>query len=381
MRRPGWVRPTLRRALLWVTLLAVAGCKSLAARRLPDRVLPGDPILAAQLQRTYANVRATVDLSKGVANLVRENGYVYTVDVSQLLTYAALTRDSALYRPLRDFAVFKLISDTVADPYTRGFVLWRRKEGAPGDASGTTEGLRVAEGLWAGAEAFGDTVARNRAVLIVQGYARHAFEDQGVWLIRNYFNFQSRTFATNSFLVDYDPDFVELVATEMRDSALTDVARRSNKLVRDALTRVGLLYEIIQPEVVTALPILTTPIFSPNDIVSLMNSCTVAERVVRSQPDIGRGVLRFAKQHEREHANYFYGRTGEPMKENDRGVEPISCLLRLALKLGDQEGARSYTKELLRQLAPVRPGGRTLDFYALTEVLMALHLAERAFAS
>ena len=352
--------------VLLLAAVATSGCKSLAVRRLPDRVLPGDPLFTGQLREAYAKVRATVNLAAGTSQLARSDGYVYTVDVSQLLTYAALTGDSALYRPLRDFAVFKLLSDTVADPYTRGFVLWRRKEGAPPDASGTTEGLRVAEGLWAGAEAFGDTVARSRAILIVHGYARHGYEDQGVWLIRNYFNFQSRTFATNSYLVDYDPDFVQLVANVTRDSALHDVARRSNKLVRDALTPTVLLYEVIQPEIITALPVLTTPVFSPNDLVSILNTCTVAERVVQSQPDIGRGVLRFMRRHERENALYYYGRTGEPMKEDDLRLAPLACLVRLSLKLDDRSGALRYTKEMLRHLRSVRPGGSTLDLYTTT---------------
>ncbi len=32
--------------------------------------------------------------------------------------------------------------------------------------------------------------------------ARHAAEEQGVWMIRNYFNLGTRSFANNSFLVD-----------------------------------------------------------------------------------------------------------------------------------------------------------------------------------
>ncbi len=372
MRSVSWL---VRSSLTALTL--AAGCKSMPVRRLPDLLLPGDPLLHGQVRAALANVRATINIAAGASQLARPDGYVYTVDVAQLLNYATLTSDSALYWPLREFAIHKLLSDTVADPYTRGFVRWRRKEGSPPDASGTTESLRVAEGLWAGARVFRDTAARSRAILMVQGYARHAYVDQGIWLIRNYFNFQSRTFATNSFLVDYDPDFVLLIARATSDSTLLDVAQRSSKLVVDAVSPSGLLYEVIQPEILTALPALTHPVFGPNDIISAFNSCTVAERTVESNPAIGRGVLEFMRKHARENANYFYGRTGEAVTEGQLSLEPMSCFLRLSIKLGNSGEAIHWAKEMVGLLGRIQSRRATLDLFAATETLSALLAADR----
>ena len=66
------------------------------------------------------------------------------------------------------------------------------------DASGTTEALRFAEGLWEGARVFGEPADRELALLVLRAYRRHEYVDQGIWLIRNYFNLQTRAFATNS---------------------------------------------------------------------------------------------------------------------------------------------------------------------------------------
>ena len=81
---------------------------------------------------------------------------------------------------------------------------------------------------------------------ILDGYARHAAEEQGVWMIRNYFNLGTRSFATNSFLVDYAPDLVAEVAAAMGREDLAEVARRSYALIEKAQAPIGLLYDMIQ---------------------------------------------------------------------------------------------------------------------------------------
>ena len=48
------------------------------------------------------------------------------------------------------------------------------------DASGTTEALRVAAGLWFGGRVFDRQLDTDLAVMFVEGYGRHAFIDQAV---------------------------------------------------------------------------------------------------------------------------------------------------------------------------------------------------------
>ena len=128
----------------------------------------------------------------------RADGFAYAVDIGELLRVAARLEDREMYAALREFALRRLIVDEPDDPYTRGFVLWRRSpvpvdsEDAP-DASGTTEALRISEGLWEGAHAFGAGEDRELALMILDGYQRHASAAAGLLLIRNYFNFGSRT--------------------------------------------------------------------------------------------------------------------------------------------------------------------------------------------
>ncbi|HEY9780681.1 MAG TPA: hypothetical protein V6D09_11145 [Leptolyngbyaceae cyanobacterium] len=321
-----------------------------------------DSRLYQQLQNLIANNQGA-----------RKDGYVYTVDVSQILVYAALKKDLRLYIPLRDFAIRNLIVDKPSDPYTKGFVLWRYQPGSPPDASGTTEALRLAESLWLGSQVFGDSRDRDRAMLLLQGYARHQQIDHNVWLIRNYFNLQTRAFANNSFLVGYDPDLIENIAEATGDPTLQPLAQKSYAIVRQAVTPSGLLYDIIQPEVLTLMPDLKhLVIFSPNDVVKLANTCTVAERVTTGAPEIGQKVIRFAMQRLPKLSTYYYGRTGEPAIQQNAEVPTYACLVRLAVKLGDRKALNAFLNPFVTHAEAVVKNTEEFSLYTVIEALLAL---------
>jgi hypothetical protein len=287
--------------------------------------------------------------------LVRPDGYVYAVDVAQLMACFADAGDPAGYAKLRAKAAGAFVVDDPSDPFTRGFVPWRRKPGeekVPPDASGTTEALRLARALRRGAAAFDAPADRELALTILRGYARHATVDHGVWMVRNYFGFGTRSFASNSFLVDYDPDFVRLAAAESGDAELAEVARRSYALVRGAVTPAGLLYDLVQPELKTMYPLLADAVvtFSPNDVVQLSNAATVALTVTAGAPDVARRVLDFATDRMASGRlaatdgaaslrMYHYGRTGEPVNNTRPGINEWSTLVRLACQLNNRAAA------------------------------------------
>lgn len=376
--------PTLEKLISWavsVALLALAGgCFSTkqpqATTPLPTPSIlstSSAPVKAALLENLQDQLYEQVQTLLGRNQGARPDGYVYTMDLSQILVYAALNRDRRLYTPLRDFAVRRLIIDNRSDPYTRGFVLWRYREGSPPDASGTTEALRLAQSLWLGSQVFGDGADRERAVLILEGYARHAHTDNGVWLIRNYFNLQTRAFATNSFLVGYDADFLREVAQTKGDPILQEVAQKSYTRVLQAVAPSGLLYDIIQPEVSTLIPELKNlVIFSPNDVVKLANTCTVAERAVAEAPEIGQRILRFALERLPDLGTYYYGRTGELVKKQDAGAPTYACLVRLAVKLKDQKALNAFLNPFVTHAEFVMQNPNKSSLYTVTEVLLAL---------
>ena len=275
-------------------------------------------------------------------SLERADGWIYTIDVSLLMIFAALERDLELYRSLERFASEHLVLDSADDPYTRGFVLWRVREGVPPDASGTTEALRLAEGFWRGSLAFDRPQDRERALTILEGYARHQAEEQGIWMIRNYFNLGTRSFATTSFLVDYAPDFLAEAAAVTGSADLLEIAEKSYALIERAQSKSGLLYDIIQPEVKTLLDDERMVVFSPNDAIQISNAATVAAGSVKGRPGVARGVLDFCHARMPDLKGTYYGRTGEIARDKRPGIEAWASLVRLAIALERDDALEAF---------------------------------------
>ena len=286
------------------------------------------------------------------ANCPRDDGYVYTIDAGQMLICAALAGDERAYRELaRGHCVNHLINADPKDEYAWGYVGWRYREGEPIDASGTTEALRVARGLWIGAGKFSRPEDAETARRVLKGYAHHATTDQGVWIIRNYFNYKTRSFATNSFLVDYDPDFVDEVAKKTLDQELIATAANSLRLIRAAVTPCGLLYDLVQPDLKTLYPLLDVYTFSPNDVVGLSGCGTTALGVTRGEPQIGIRIVQFATERFADLRRYYYGRTGEPVNSSSAASFEYTTLARLAAQLGDERSSARIVARRHRRLA------------------------------
>lgn len=301
---------------------------------------------------------------------VRADGYGYAVDLGQLLIYAARGGERSLYLRLREVLKRDYLIEQPCDVTTRGMVAWRWRPAAPLEASGTTEALRLAQGLWYGGRVFGETEDLRLALRILRGYLRHQCSQDGLWFVRNYFNLGTRTFATNSFLIDHDADLLQEVGTALADRELLDAAQRTYGLVRQAVTPVGLLYEVVQPELATLLdPHLR--VFSPNDQVRLADAATVAERSLHGAPEVGRRLLQFVRSRPDALRSYYLGQSGAGAG-GPAELVAYAALLRLAVYLADAPAVAAFRAELLARLPRSQLFGKERHFYLASEVLLAL---------
>ena len=366
--RGSWLRrlrnraPT-RRDLLQATALATAvGFVSslVPPRRRPTHsgdLAPYLPTLRSFNHRLHAKAREWV--MAGPETIARkgqtkETSYVYTVELAQLMEHFAEAGDLEPYLKLRQFAVEHLIIDDPKESYTKGFVRWRCVPNTPPDASGTTEALRVAKALWAGHARLGRAEDRELALTILDGYARHETVDQGIWLIRNYFHFATKGFATNTFVIDYDADFVRRVADDLKASGppdrhkkMAELADNSYGLMRRVVAPSGLLYDLVQPELKTMYWGLEVAAFSPNDVVQTNNACTTAATVARGDPATARRVLAFVADQQVKHGKvyqYYYGRTGERVNKWGLGAAETVAVTRLAALLGDRPAVGEFVR-------------------------------------
>lgn len=366
-----------RRTILWGTAAAsfaattglIAEHSSLAQPTAPGNLRELAPALRDLQSALHDQARLWISADR----LLRDDGYLYAVDVGQLMICMAGVGDRESYDVLRKRAVADLIRDDPREPYTRGMVAWRRKAGTKMDASGTTEALRVARGLWTGARAFGQSEDADRAMTILDAYARHAMVDQGVWIISNYFDFTTHGFANNSFLVDYDADFVSEVAEARKNASLRDVAQRSARAVEMAVAPSGLLYDLLQPELKTLYPEMDVVAFSPNDIVQFSNCATVATTVARSVPHVARSVLAFALNRMEDLRIYYFGRSGQVVNDRPAGLAELSALARLAMRVGSVDSASAVATRALPKWKYFAAHAKPTQAYLVSEILLALH--------
>lgn len=385
--------PSRRDVLTAAALAAAAGFASSPTPPMYRPTHSGDlspylPRLRAFHDRLNAKARRWV--MAGPETIARKGetkatSYVYTVELAQLMEHFAAAGDLEPYLKLREFAARHVIVDRPDDPFTKGFVLWRCVPGATPDASGTTEALRVAKALWAGYERFGRGEDRALALTILDGYAKHETVDQGIWLIRNYFAFEGRNFATNTFVIDYDADFVRRVADDLKTSdpdrhkKVAALADNSYGLMRRAVAPTGLLYDLVQPEMKTMYWGLDVSAFSPNDVVQTNNACTTAATVAKGEPAIARRALAFVtgKQvSEGKVYQYYYGRTGQRVNKWGLGAAETVAVVKLAALLGDRPAVGEfvrhgvgYWEDMANKADPSTAWGTSEMLLGLREVL------------
>ncbi|MDE2660668.1 MAG: hypothetical protein OXI45_10685 [Acidobacteriota bacterium] len=361
------------------TWMAAGLALAVAAGSCRASIWPGPEATREALIALHQDVRGRVL----AGDLARADGFAYAVDVGELLRVASRLGDREMYAALRSFAVQRLIVDEPDDPYTRGFVLWRRTpvptddEDAP-DASGTTEALRVSEGLWEGALAFGANEDRDLALTILDGYARHASDAVGLLLIRNYFNFGSRDFATNSFLVDYAPDYVARVARHTGRQDFAKLAARSYEVVRAARSPAGLIYDVFQPEMATLFDDRRTLLYSPNDIVQTSNAAAIAATVLEGAPEVASRVLAFCRDRMPGLKLAYYGRTAEEARQKRPGIEIWGTLTEMSVRRRDETAIRAFAPFLVSNAVADRiPGDAFL--YVGAHLLLGLEALDRHF--
>jgi hypothetical protein len=322
----------IRRGL--IAACVVAGLlPALAPAQQPAPEFPSNELRAVS-RSLDAAVHAWV--ARGTA---RRDGYVYGMDVAPLLLYAARTRDESLYRTLLPVAQSLVVAG--GDASTNGYVMWRRRANEVPEVTGATEALWMARALWSGATAFGRESDRSLATHILAGYARHAQESGGVWRVRRYYSFASRSFADLSLVSNYDADFLLETENKISSAPWEGFGRRSYAMLDQAVSPTGLAYPVIQTADTAVYPGLKVNAYAPNGALVLEDACAAAEGSLRQRPELARNLMKFTEHYERRDDAgrlyaYYRHRDGKPMGKRPLSSIGYACLVRVAAALNDR---------------------------------------------
>lgn len=359
----------LRAALAAAGLALAAGCATTPRGGVDDGLRRAAAQLETEVQRWVRD--------RGVAR--KDGKSVHAMDLAPLLLYAAQRGDRELYLKVHA-GVQPLILTGQSGTYTAGFVLWRRLPGLAPEISGATEALWMARALTAGAAAFDRPADRAQALRVLDGYARHAFELQGIWLVRKYYAFAGSTFASLGALPSYHADFLDELERAGAQGDWRGLAERSYAAIERTRNLSGLLDPVIQPEVGAGFPEMGLETYAPNDVTPLEDACLGAEGVARGRPRIGHGVLDFVldRDHRRRGDKlwaYYDARSGAPVGDNSLSGTGYACLARLAVALGRRDALAALLpplREEMQRLGEV-PQLSEAFLYSAGPMLLAAH--------
>lgn len=347
-----------------------------------------DPVIAAQEDAILHAILN--EMSKDGGLPLRPDGWAYAVDVGNLMVYAAERGDVQLFRSLSE-TVHRYYLVTGSDDANALYTIaWRARADRPPEASGTTETLRMVEAYWTAGQRWNNEYYRRLALAMARAYARHQTSDQygEGWYIRNYYNYGTKEYATNTFLVDYAPDVLRRVADGMHDPDLRAVADKSAEFVAKAQLDFGFFYEMYQPEISTLYADITY--FSPNGHSQIIDSHEAALGISDIYaPDRARRLYQFTKdqylsQNGAIASQYQLDGTPYGVISADHYASVYAFVARLSVRIGDTDFARQLIDRHMGADRMYANASQTPDkdgnwFFSWSSALLALRAYQEAF--
>jgi len=277
---------TLCRAplLLFVFAFLIAGCNPLGTTESnAPEVLSS--LVEASEERLHSEYKAGLPF--------RNDGFAYAIDVANTMQAAAVRDDRPLFNRANRLMRSHFLRTKSDDARAQHTVLWRYHPDRSPDASGSKETGRLAEALWTAYQQWGTPTHRDRALAVLDAYLRHGVEtDDGRFHVKNYYNYRTQRFAENTWLLNQMPHLVRRIGCATEDAHLLQRADEMARFVQEAYLSDGFFHEMYDPGVTTVIDD-ATGYFSPNGVLKLQSSLTVAHALLPFDATPAQDFLRF----------------------------------------------------------------------------------------
>jgi hypothetical protein len=156
------------------------------------------------------------NLSNGLPS--RPDGFCYAIDLAEIMQSAVEIGDSILFSKAYE-AIKKhyIIRDTWID----SAIVWRYKNDSEIDASGTAETIHCAFAIYLAYKKWGVEEYKKLSYSLAKAYIKHGYAPEpGKFLVKNYFNYGTRTLSENTYLINQRPDFLYLIGKENKTTMI-----------------------------------------------------------------------------------------------------------------------------------------------------------------
>jgi len=228
---------------------------------------------------------------------LRPDGYCYAIDLAEIMQAGVESDDSLLF--IRAYEILKR-NYIVRDSWIDSAVLWRYKPGAGIDASGTAETIHCAYAIFLAYKKWGIEEYKRVSYSLAKAYLKHGFMiDSDRFLVKNYFNYQTRTLSENTWMINQRPDFLMLIGMENNDKDMLEKSRLMYNAVIKAYVKNGFFYSLYDIGIKTVVPT-SSGYYSPDGFSPLISSI-----------DIGISIFQFNKEPSKQILEFIYNNFGK----------------------------------------------------------------------
>ena len=167
----------------------------------------------------------------------------------------------------------------VRDSWIDSAVLWRYKPGSEIDASGTAETIHCAYAIFMAYKRWKNEEYKQVSYSLAKAYVKHGFMlDSNRFLVKNYFNYQTRTLSENTWMINQRPDVLKMIGEENNDLDMVNKANMMYNAIVRAYVKNGFFREMYDPGIVTMFGF-SDNYFSPNGMYKVLSGLDIGKSI------------------------------------------------------------------------------------------------------
>lgn len=282
----------------------------------------------------------------------RTDGFCYAIDLAEIMQSAVEIGDSILFSKAYE-AIKKhyIIRDTWID----SAIVWRYKKDSEIDASGTAETIHCAFAIYLAYKKWGVEEYKKVSYSLAKAYIKHGYmPEPDKFLVKNYFNYGTRTLSENTYLINQRPDFLYLIGKENKDDDMIEKSRMMYNAIIGGYVKNGFFNSLYDIGVKTIIPS-SNGYYSPNGIFPLISSIDISLSIIEFNPKPAREILDFFYENFGRWSDFYIlmdGKFKSQTKSNFVSVAVYSKIIELFLKLGKPKKYNDMIKYILNDLLP-----------------------------